>query len=277
MTFDVAQALLAAPGSGRRKKKYVLHLIRGAHVNPSDVRAVVRAVALGMPDHTHLKLEDPDEALKVLLIKNIEFIILDCSFFGDDLLSVEYALEIKKHKKVPVYFITRNEGRLIREYRERMALYEEMDDYSSSPIDLVELTRKLRRASTLDSRAAKRFSVDEKVLVRRLVSDTFEEARLVDLSLVGFGVQIETLPLLTRGEQVRIHLPLPAFSLFHPQYGELLKLAGRVRRVAIDGRRVGCSLEHATPLQLDCLTRLLEQIARGQRVQKIQTLPKEAS
>jgi hypothetical protein len=102
---------------------------------------------------------------------------------------------------------------------------------------------------------------------------------LVDMSLVGFGVLVKQEPLLTRGEQVRIHVPLPPFGLFHPQYGEVLKLAGRVRRMSIDGHRLGCSLEHVTAMQLDCLTRLLELVVRKNRLARLQVQKpaKEAS
>ena len=190
--------------------------------------------------------------------------------FLDDLLAIEYALEVKKRKKCPVFFTTRNEKRLIEQYRDLMGLFEEMDDYLSCPVDPVEFARKLRRAATLDTRAAKRFVMSESVSVLRLDTDVTVRAKLVDLSLVGFGIEVAADPLLTRSEQVRILVPLPPFGIFHPQYGELLKLSGRVRRVSIDGARVGCSLEHATPMQADCLTRLLEQVARRQRLVKLQ-------
>lgn len=276
MSFDAAQALLATPSS-RRKKRYILHLVHPRFASDADVRVAVRAVASACPEHTLIRLEDPDEAIKVLLLKNIELILLDHSFFQDDVLAVEYGLEIKKRKKCPLFFTTRSEQNLIREYRDRMSLYEEMDDYLLSPLDPVELARKLRRFGSVESRAAKRFAMNEEVLLLRVNDDSQVRARLVDLSLVGFGIELKVEPLMSRMEQVRIQVPLPSFGIFHPQYGEILKLSGRIRRMSIDGRRVGCSLEHLTPMQSDCLTRLLEQVARRARLARIAAKPKEAS
>jgi hypothetical protein len=273
LAFDAAQALLAKPNS-RRKKRYVLHLAKAAETSEADRRVITRVVGQAMNEHTLIRLEDPDEALKVLLLKNVELIVVDHTFFGDDVLAVEYGLEIKKRKKCHVFFTTRNEGRLIGEYRSRMSLYEEMDDYLVSPLDPVELSRKLKRASVLESRAAKRFPVDESVSLERVDNGLATMARLVDVSLVGFGIETSIEPILWRGEQVRIHVALPPFGIFHPQYGEILKLAGRVRRVSIAGARAGCSLEHLTPMQSDCLTRLLEQVARRNRLARMQEAPK---
>jgi hypothetical protein len=276
LAFDAAQALLSTPSS-RRKKRYILHLVHPKFASDVDIRVVTRAVGSACPEHTLIRLEDPDEAIKVLLLKNIELIVIDHSFFQDDVLAIEYGLEIKKRKKCPLFFTTRNENNLIREYRDRMSLYEEMDDYLVTPLDAVELSRKLRRAGALESRAAKRFSLNEDVNLLRVNDDSNARVRLVDLSLVGFGIELTVEPLMTRLEQIRIQVPLPSFGIFHPQYGEFLKLSGRVRRVSIDGRRVGCSFEHLTPMQSDCLTRLLEQVARKARLTRIAAKPKEAS
>jgi hypothetical protein len=270
VTFDVAQALLTQPGN-RKKKRYVLHLVETTRSSVQESKIITRAVGQAMPEHTLIRLEDPDEALKVLLLKNVELMILDHTFFDDDVLSVEYAAEVKKRKKCPVFFTTRSQKKLIESYRTLMTLYEEMDDYAGVPLDPVELARKFRRAATLEGRTAKRFPVQQEISLHRIDNDSVHKAKLVDLSLVGFGVEVSKELLLARTEQLRIQIPLVPFGLFHPQYGEWIKLAGRVRRVSIHGQVVGCSFEHLTPLQSDCLTRILEQAARKARMAQLQT------
>ena len=98
LAFDAAQALLSTPSS-RRKKRYILYLVHPKFVSDSDIRVVTRAVGSACPEHTLIRLEDPDEAIKVLLLKNIELIVIDHSFFQDDVLAIEYGVEIKKRKK----------------------------------------------------------------------------------------------------------------------------------------------------------------------------------
>ena len=269
MGFDVAKALLSAPG-GRKKKRYVLHLLKSLNASSKEIKVVVKAVVAAMPDHTLIRLDDPDEVLKVVLLKNIELVILDTSFLGEESLSVEFASEIKKRKKVPILFTTKNENKLIAEYRAKMHLYEEVDDYLVTPVDGGELFRKLQKVSLIDSRAAKRFAIGSKAKVLKIDDGTVTQGKLTDLSLVGFHVEFERNFVLERNAQIKIEIPLVPFHIFHPQYGDWLGLAGRVRRVAIHGSSVGCSFEHLTPMQSDCLSRLLEQVARQNRLNKLQ-------
>lgn len=268
MAFD-ANALFQT-GSNRRKKRYVLLLLSSKGADARDIRTIERAVQVNLPEHTLIRLEDPEEGLKVLLVKNVEHVIIDVSFFNDDALSIEYGLEAKKRKKVPIFFVAKNESTLIGEYRRLMFMYEELDDYVLAPVDFVEIGRKLKRAVTMDARAARRFSVNQPVRIERIDASSKEcVGTLVDVSLVGFGLDVDTEGMFRRGEQVRVWIPLSAFGIFHPQYGEFLKVAGKVRRLSIDGKNVGCSVEHLTPMQNDCLAALLEQVARRIRQQRL--------
>jgi DNA-binding response OmpR family regulator len=269
MGFDVAQALLAKP-NGKRKKRYVLHLLRTEHISVVDAKVTHKTIAAVLENFTLIKLEDPDEVLKVVMLKNIELIILDSSFFNSDETAIEFASEIKKRKKVPIYFTTKNERKLIAEYRRVLGLYEEMDDYLALPLDAVEMTKKITRIGKHEVRAAKRFGVEMELNLLRVDINKIIRVKIVDMSLVGFGLELSNDEFLDRGQQVRLEIPLTSFEIFHPQYGEVLKIAGTIRRVSIEGRRVGGSFEHMNPMQADCLSRLLEFVARIQRVKQLQ-------
>ena len=264
MTFDVAKALLQTPDS-RRKKRYAMMLFSSKNADPKEIRTIEKAVQVGLPEHTLIRIEEPDEGLKVMMVKNVEYVILDSSFFNDDLLAVEFAVEAKKRKKCPMFFVSKNDGLLIQEYRRLMYMYEELDDYVLSPIDFVELSKKLKRASMIESRAAKRFTIGQSVGIDRL--DTSEQLRgtLTDISLVGFGMVVGQEAIMSRLEQVRVQIQISTFGIFHPHYGEFLRLAGKVRRISIDGKKIGCSLEFVTPMQSDCLARVLEHVSRKMR------------
>lgn len=262
MPFDVTAALMQAEKS-KQKKRYVLFLYSSKRANENDLRTLERGVTLALPGHTLIRLEDADEALKLIIIKNVELIVLDDSFLPNQDLLIDYANEAKKRKKCPLLFLTKDEQSLILSYRQKMHLYEELDDYLSVPLDALETARRLKRIENMRGRAAKRFDTQNAPMrCSRLERDRMYKGHLVDLSLVGFGLAIEEEELFRRGEQIQIHIPLTAFGLFHPHYGDFLRLSGRVRRVSIDGRKVGCSIEHLTVMQQECLTTILDKLAK---------------
>ena len=249
-------------------KRYILFLQRSRFVSEQEMRMMVKATEHALPSHILIRLDDPNEGLKVLNVKNVEVVVLHHSLLGSDQELVAFAKQLKERKKLTVIFVTRNERELIAAYRENMALYEELDDYVNSPPDPTEFFKKLQKAGSVEARAAKRFSVDIPVVVTRVDSQTEVKGELDDLSLVGCGLTFESDFGFRRDEQLRIQIPLNSFGIFHPQYGDFLKLALRIRRLSIRGQSIGCSIQHLTSMQNDCLVHLLEDLARKQRANK---------
>lgn len=258
-------------------KRYVLLLQRTRLMPEQECKLIMKAVEHGLPSFSMIRLDDPKEGLKVVQVKNVEVVVIHHSLLGTEAELVELAKNLKDRKKVTVIFIAKNERELIQAYRENMALYEEMDDYVTSPPDPAELFRKLQKAGTVEARAAKRFSVDVPVKVTRMESLQQIDAELDDLSLVGCGLSFDSNHGIRRDEQLRVQLPLFMFGIFHPQYGDYLKIALKVRRLSIRGQALGCSIEHLTPLQHDCLVDLLEDIARKQRITKLTARDKKGA
>lgn len=262
--FDVANALLN-PSSAKKKKRYIIILMKNKSNYSTDLRTVERAIQSSLKNYKILHLDDPDEGLKILLVKNVEIIIIEDGFLPNEEILVNYAYEAKSRKKCPIFFLTNNENKLINAYRKKMFLYEEMDDYFPHPVDFVEVGKRLKRLSLTDSRSSKRFVTDIPVAITRIVNDERLVGTLTDISLVGFGAKVVSDRSLERLEQLRMELPLHPFGIFHPEYGEILKIAGRIRRTALDGLKIGCSIEFMTPKQLDCLTQILAILARRTR------------
>lgn len=259
----------------KKKKKYVLYLFKLNQDVEIRIRTIEKAIQTALVDHILLRLEDPNEGLTTLLVKNVEIIFIDSSLFSDDKLSVEFAVECKKRKKCPVFFTAINEEILIKEYRKNLALYQEFDDYFIEPIDFIEISRKLKRASLNLGRKAKRFSLNIPIQMYRLNNDKIYNVTLNDLSLIGFGITLKTEDMLQSNEQVKIKIPLINFSLFHPHYGEFLPISGKIRRISINGKDLGVSIEYLTPMQIEVLMNLLEKITRRMRLLKIVEKPKE--
>lgn len=276
MPFDVTAALMQAE-KNKQKKRYVLLLFNTKRAQDTDLRTIERAVGMALATHTLIRLEDPDEALKLLIIKNVELIIMDHSFLPDEQIAIDYAIEAKKRKKCPIFFISKSEDKLITAYREQMFLYEELDDYLLAPIDALEMARRLKRIDNTKARSAKRFSADAQVKCMRLDHSTPYSGSLTDLSLVGFALSLNENLVFRRHEQIQISIYLPAFFMFHQHYGDYLKLSGKVRRVSIDGRKIGCSIEYITPMQQECLTQILEKLAKRNRRQRLEATAAKAA
>ena len=268
MTFDITTELLNHNNRQRKRKKYVLFLYNSKQVREGDLKMIERVVA-SFDGLTLAKLEEPDEVLRILLIKNIDLLILDESFLQDQTLTIQFAKEIKRRRKCPILFLTSQEHALIQEYRNHLFLYEELDDYLTCPMDFSEAAKRLRRTLAVEGRASKRFTVNAEVQIFRIDTQSTVTGTLTDLSLMGFGFAADTPQLFKKGEQLQMRISLGHFGVHHPHIGEFLKVAGKIRRVAIDGKNMGCSLEHLTPLQTELLTQVLETVVKRMRQFKL--------
>ena len=263
MSIDIPSSLL--PGNQtKKKKKYILHLFDSRQSNKSTIETVERAVFSS--SFTYIRVEDPDEALKVLVLKNVEIIFLDETFLNDIDLTMDFSLEVKKRRKTPLVFVVTDERELIEIYRRKMFLFGEMDDYITSPPDFQELRRKIKMMGTVEGRASKRFEAKKNVGVSKLNDSEMYPAILLDLSTVGIGLKLSPKLTMSRGEQLRIRIHITRdFQLFDPQFGEFFYLSVKVRRVSIHGRVIGCSLEYLTESQKAMLISLLTKLYKAQQ------------
>ncbi len=259
MDSDYTNQILSGPRK-KVKKKYILFLYSKESQGSHDVKAIERGFQRGGKNQIIIRLHSPEEGLKVLMLKSIDLIVLDNSIFDDEVTSVEFAAELKKRRKIPILFIAKDEQRLISAYQEHLRLYEELDDYVLSPVDPIDFSHRFKRSSSEGARAAKRFNADAEIEVFRLLDSKTHKSRLRDLSMVGLGILVPNVNI-KRGEQIRAIIDLRYFGLFHPQFGDVFKVAATVRRLSIDGSSIGCSLEHVTPIQSECLTTLLERMS----------------
>ena len=245
----------------KSKKKYVLFLFSTERLEPGRQKFFETALASAIKDFTVIRIEDLDEALKALLVKNVELVVMDSSFLHSDMLSVEFALECKKKKKVPILFVPLEPSNLIREYRDKLYGYQEFDDYLNVPLDESDLVKKLKKLGYAKSRAAKRYEVNVPIIMYRLNNDRQYSVFLNDLSLVGFGVKIESHDIFKISEQVQIKIPIYRYGIFDRNYGDFLKISGRLRRVSIDAKTLGFSNEFLSSTQSELLMNLIEKLS----------------
>jgi hypothetical protein len=254
---NISQALVAN-NNKKKKKNYALFLYDEKAGGSNNFKLLEKAILAGLSEFIIVRSKDPDEALKILVFKGVDVVIIDSSFFSHDAVSVEYALEIKKHRNAAIFFVPTDEKLLVKEYRKKMFAYAEKDDYFISPIDVGYVTQKLKLASSIKGRAHKRFSIDLPACVHKIDNNEEINVQLVDVSLSGIGFTVDRTLRFEKNEQLRISIPLAPVGIFHKYYGEFLKIALRVQRYSITGTKVGCSLEFLTPLQIEALMMFIE-------------------
>jgi CheY-like chemotaxis protein len=268
--LDIAAQILQGPSRKKKKKRYALFLVAREAAGARDTKALERAFELFSDDVVVIKLHEPEEGLKVMMLKSIDLIVIDHSLFQDEATSVEFAQELKKRRKIPVIFVTKDERRLIAAYQQQLPHFEELDDYVTSPVEVTDFAKRFKRIVSGGGRAARRYEARTDVEVIRLADGSRLPAYLSDISLVGMGLKV-TAASMVRGEQLRIIISLRHFDYFHPQFGELLKVSLKVRRVSLDGVTLGCSIEHLTPLQSEGLAVILERLNRRIRTRIMQS------
>lgn len=259
----------------KKKKRYILFLYTMSPEREERINIIAKAIQRTLKGYVLVRFDDPDEGLKALIVKNVEIVIIDSSLFKNDVISVDYAIECKKRKKCPILFIASDPLKLIHEYREKLFIYEEFDNYFSEPLDMAEFSKKLYQLGASKGRVAKRFNINVPLKLFRLNNGKQYSVTLTDISLVGFGIYHANEDIFSQDEQVQIKIPLVPFKLFHPQYGEFLPISGRLRRVSINGDTMGFSIEHLTPLQIEALFEILSVINYRTRLSRLSEKPKE--
>jgi len=272
--FDPAGKSIFEP-SHKTKKKYLLFLYTLSNEHEEKIRAMEKAIQKTLKDYILVRFEDPREGLKALILKNIEIVIIDSSLFNNTSISIDYALECKKRKKCPILFVAKDPQKLIQEYREKLFMYEESDNYFSEPLDIDEFTKKLQQVGSSAGRSAKRFAINIPLKLYRLNNNTQYSVTLTDLSLVGFGLILNHEDIFSQHEQIQIKIPLSIFKIFHAQYGEFLPLSAKLRRLSINGDNLGFSIEHITPMQIEVLCEILSVLNYKAKLSKFSEKPKE--
>ena len=134
--------------------------------------------------------------------------------------------------------------------------------FGSEPYNESDLAKKLKKLGTAKSRAAKRYEINVPIKMFRLNNDQKYDVVLSDLSLVGFGIKIKTHDIFKITEQVQIKIPTYRYDIFDINYGDFLKISGRLRRISIDSQTLGFSNEFLSSSQTGLLLKLIEKLAQ---------------
>ena len=97
--------------SSAKSKRYVLALQKSRWVAENELKLIARAVENALPDHFLIKLDDRDEGLKALSVKEVDVVLLHHTMAGSETELVEMARqlkEVRERRKLKVIFITKS-------------------------------------------------------------------------------------------------------------------------------------------------------------------------
>jgi len=202
-----------------------------------------------------------DEVKKHYMLKKSVLLLVNYDIMEDRTRLFNFLIHLKEMKNIPFIFFAASPEELVLKYRENLFIYQEADDFITFPLTLPIFKQKISKALSGRYRKTKRFSLDDAVMYS-LPMQTEEkfEGSIMDLSLEGFYLKTKK-EVFKSSDQIQLHIPLSKYNLFNIKYGEILKVAGQVKRVNISGNEAGCEIVHLEESQKIVLINIINQIS----------------
>lgn len=253
-----ADAVTDYLAAARKKRRTFVIMAMGEIFDEELAGGIEGFVKNNYPNHS-IALPKNEQELRRMFNRNIVLMIVDDEFMDmEGLLKV--VLDMKQRKQeavVPVLFLTRHPERLVEEYRKVLVAYHESDEYiaykgMATPLIMAKIKNALEHGNR---RRSRRYKTDIDVTFESLSRKGAHKGLLVDLSVHGALLRADGLEGFHVGEQLALFIPTG--DALRKEVGEFIRLAGRVRRVFINGGEVGLSFDHLSERQLFLLTKFL--------------------
>ncbi len=213
------------------------------------------------PDMKMVGVSSPPELEKAYMQKRAFVLLVNFNLYEnpDDLMAL--MVNLKRLKNIPFLFYTDNSNELVMKYRQHLFVYQEADDFIALPATKAIISQKLKKLMDGKYRKAKRFNLSDNIFYTLpMQGDKKYDAQLMDLSMGGLYIKTAK-EVFNPNQQIQIQIPLGNYKLFNRDYGELLKLAVRVKRVNISGNEAGCELNYLEEDQQILLKNIIERIS----------------
>lgn len=253
------QALVDYLQAPRKKRKNFVIFAPGPSADNETYQAMIRYVKATYPKFSVATPQTPEEFVRQFS-RNIVLAVVDDQFVG-----LEQTLDLVKMMKqkksdgpVPVLFLTREPDKLITGYRDKLALWHEVDEYIVPAASTRQyLFAKIK--SGVDDRyrrKSRRYKAQFPVVYTILDSGEKKyKGTIVDLSVHGGLLKTEDEHTFTLRDQIIVHMP---YGLFVPETeSDIIRVSAKVRRIFIAGDRAGVSWEHMSDSKLEQLSRML--------------------
>ena len=256
------QALVDYLQAPRKKRKSFVIFAPGPSADTETYQAMIRYVKATYPKFAVATPQNAEEFMRQFS-RNIVLAVIDDQFVGlDETLDLVKMLKtMKSDAPVPVLFMTREPDKLIAGYRDKLALWHEVDEYivpaaSTRPY----LFAKIKHGvDDRYRRKSRRYKAQFPVVYTILDSGEKKfKGTIIDMSVHGALLKTEDQHTFTLRDQIIVHMP---YGLFVPETeSDILRVSAKVRRIFIAGDRAGISWAHLSDSKLEQLSRMMTSI-----------------
>jgi hypothetical protein len=259
-------------GPRKKRKNYVVFALGDRF--DRDLAATMEVFV--KKDYPALAISHPKstEELTRHFSRNISLLIINDEFA--DKTTVMNLIRTLKEKRseeaIPVLFLTRDAESLVKLYHKELLLYNESDEYMvypSSPRQQI-LARIKLGIDNQNHRRSRRYSVNISSTIFHLDKNTHMDGKIIDLSMHGAVITADKDMIFRMGDQMKISIPISDYMKY--EYGDFIKISGKVRRVFISGSKVAISFEHVTDEQTHLIGQLLMSIVSKQFIRQTSRL-----
>ncbi len=197
--------------------------------------------------------------LRRMFNRNITLLVVDDEFMPiDQLLQVVLAIKQRRQEAVvPVLFLTRHAENLVNSYQKVLSAFHESDEYVEyKGTASAEIMARLKYAlESQNRRRSRRYVMDLDIVYENLSRKGTHKGVLVDLSIHGALIRAAEPTVFKIGEQIKMQIPTG--EVLREDVGEFFRIAGRVKRVFINGDEAGLSFDYISEKQLYLLTKFV--------------------
>jgi PilZ domain len=217
---------------------------------------------------------ETQEDFRKAFTRQISLLVYDDQFLPQDI-GFEMLAELKRKSTdgaVPVLFLTRDPRNLVDVYNQRLAPFQENDDYLDiRRMSNAELFSRIKTAvQSGNQRRSRRYRANIDLTYTLLGTDLQHQAKIFDLSMHGALLRDEAGRIFHDAEQLRLSIPLGKVADLAE--GEYLKLSCRVRRTFMVGKEAGVSFEYLTDEKSLILAKIITGLANAQNLKRPPTL-----
>jgi len=254
-----------------KRKKIALLLDSVMEDKPSleqEQWKVVYSNISNIPDTKITVCNSFEDVKKHYMLKKSVLLLVNYDIIEDRTKLFDFLIHLKELKNIPFIFFATSPEELVLKYRENLFIYQEADDFVTFPLTLPILKQKISKALSGRFRKTKRFNLFDAVMYSLpMQAEEKFEGSIMDLSLEGFYLRTRK-EVFKSSDQIQLHIPLSKYGLFNIKYGEILKVAGQVKRVNISGNEAGCEIVHLEEAQKMVLINIINQISTKKTIKK---------
>lgn len=257
-----AQGVVDYLQAPRKKRKNFVVVAVGQNGDQDAANAIVRFVKQAYPKYAVSTPQTAEEFVRQFS-RNIILTVISDDFMDLDgtLDLVKLMKERKNESAIPVLFLTKNPDTLIHAYSKKLAAWHEVDEYIVPALTPRQYLFSKVKAGIEERyrRRSRRYKINFPITFTVLnEGDRKFKGTVIDLSVHGAQIQVHDGYIFTPRDQLIVHLPYGNYV--KDAETDILRVAGKVKRIYISGDRAGISWEHLSDSKIENVSRMLTYI-----------------